>query len=412
MIANMLRIAARYNNLDTFEDGYGINLLPLARLAEKYYRKDPCERFYPKDTSTINRLEDLSFIGRIHKAISMIQFKLEAEVIKNHPEFNLDDRLLLDKINYENKTINIDGSTYDLLDGSFPTIDPDKPYELNDDELEVMKHLRHLLMHNEMIQAHARYLIEKGSIYLIYNYNLLFHAAIPLTDDGSYASFEINGQSYQGKSLFDQFDRVIRTAYYKRYDKFVKEKDYFIYLWQGEYSPLFGKSTMKTFERYFIKDNKTHKELMNPYYQLREEDHILNQIYDDFGLVHNRSKIINGHVPLDVTKGDQVVLAKNRIYTIDGGMSKQYSEKTSIGGYSLISDSYAYFLVSHERFNTFKDLIEEEEDIITVTRYEEINQRRTYIYDTNKGEELKSRINDLFELLNAYRSGQVFVRKD
>jgi fructose-1,6-bisphosphatase-3 len=412
MIANMLRIAARYNNLDTFEDGYGINLLPLARLAEKYYRKDPCERFYPKDTSTINRLEDLSFIGRIHKAISIIQFKLEAEIINKHPEFNLDDRLLLDKIDYENKTINIDGSTYDLLDGSFPTIDPNKPYELNDDELEVMKHLRHLLMHNEMIQAHARYLIEKGSIYLIYNYNLLFHAAIPLTDDGDYASFEINGKSYQGRSLFDQFDRVIRTAYYKRYDKRVKEKDYFIYLWQGKYSPLFGKSTMKTFERYFIKDKKTHKELMNPYYHLREEDHILNQIYDDFALVHNRSKIINGHVPLDVTKGDQVVLAKNRIYTIDGGMSKQYSEKTSIGGYSLISDSYAYFLVSHERFNTFKDLIEEEEDIITVTRYEEINQRRTYIYDTNKGEELKSRINDLFELLNAYRSGQVFVRKD
>jgi len=411
MIANMIRIAARYNNLDTFEDGYGINLLPLARLADKFYRHDECKRFYPKDTSTINRLEDLTFIARMHKAISIIQFKLEYQIIQKHPEFELDDRLLLDQIDYQKHTIAIDGQSYDLLDGSFPTINPKKPFELNKDEAEVIGHLRQLLLHNEMIQSHARYLVEKGSMYLIYNHNLLFHAAIPLNESGDYASFDIDGESYQGKGLMDKFDRIVRSAYYKRYDHDNGLKDYFIYLWQGKYSPLFAKSSMKTFERYMIADKKTHKETMNPYFRLRTQKETLQMIYDSFDLKFNQSKIINGHVPLDITKGEEVVLADKHIYNIDGGMSKQYSDKTDIGGYSLISDSYAYFLVSHERFDTYKQLIEEERDIIAVTQSEEINQRRTYIFDTNKGEELKSRINDLFELLNAYRSGEIAVPK-
>ena len=412
MIANMIRIAARYNNLDTFEDGYGINLLPLARLADKYYRKDPCEVFYPKDTTTIDRLEDLSFIARIQKAISIIQFKLEADIIRRHPEFDMDDRLLLDKIDYKNHTIELDGVNYNLLDGSFPTIDIDNPYQLNEDEQDVIRHLKQLMLHNEMLQSHARYLIEKGSMYLIYNYNLLFHAAIPFTQEGDFASFKVDDQEYSGKALFDKLERLIRSAYYNRYDPDQNEKDYFMYLWQGRYSPLFAKSAMKTFERYFLKEKPLQKEYKNSYFRLRLKEDILAKIYEEFSLNESKSKIINGHVPLDITKGDEVVLANKRIYNIDGGMSKQYSNETSIGGYSLISDSYAYFLVSHERFNTYKELIETEKDIISVTRSEEINQRRTYIYDTNKGEELKSRINDLFELLSAYRSGEIIVRKD
>jgi len=412
MIANMIRIAARYNNLDTFEDGYGINLLPLARLADKYYRKDPCEVFYPKDTTTIDRLEDLSFIARIQKAISIIQFKLEADIIRRHPEFDMDDRLLLDKIDYKNHTIELDGVNYNLLDGSFPTIDIDNPYQLNEDEQDVIRHLKQLMLHNEMLQSHARYLIEKGSMYLIYNYNLLFHAAIPFTQEGDFASFKVDDQEYSGKALFDKLERLIRSAYYNRYDQDQNEKDYFMYLWQGRYSPLFAKSAMKTFERYFLKEKPLQKEYKNSYFRLRLKEDILAKIYEEFSLNESKSKIINGHVPLDITKGDEVVLANKRIYNIDGGMSKQYSNETSIGGYSLISDSYAYFLVSHERFNTYKELIETEKDIISVTRSEEINQRRTYIYDTNKGEELKSRINDLFELLSAYRSGEIIVRKD
>ena len=411
MIANMLRIAARYNNLDTFEDGYGINLLPLARLADKYYRHDPCQVFYPKDTTTINRLEDLSFIARIHKAITVIQLKLEYQIIKDHPEFVLDDRLLLDKIDYDRQMITINGKAYRLTDSSFPTIDPLNPYTLNKDEADVIKHLRQLLLHNEMIQNHARYLIEKGSMYLIYNQNLLFHAAIPLEDNGEYAPLYIEGKAYRGKTLFDQLDRMVRQAYYNRYDEKEQARDYFLYLWQGKYSPLFAKSSMKTFERYFLKEKVLHKEDMNAYYHLRTDKTILKKIYKTFGLKMSHSKIINGHVPLDITRGDHVVLADKHIYTIDGGMSKQYAQKTDIGGYSLISDSYAYFLVSHERFDTYKRLIENEMDIIAVTQSEEINQRRTYIYDTSKGKEIQSRIDDLFELLEAYRSGKILVPK-
>lgn len=412
MIANMIRIAARYNNLDTFEDGYGINLLPLARLADKYYRDDHCEAFYPKDTLMINRLEDLTFIARIHKAISIIQFKLEADIILRHPEFNLDDRLLLDKIDFDKGIINIDGHHYDLTDSHFPTIDPKTPFKLNRDELEVIKHLRQLVYHNEMFQNHARYLMEKGSMYLIYNHNLLFHAAIPMLETGEFAKVMIKGKEFKGKALMDRFDQLIRTAYYNRYEQNLIEKDYFIYLWQGENSPLFAKSSMRTFERYFIKSKSVHKEVMNPYFSLRIKEAVLDKVYEDFELNIQKSKIINGHVPLDITQGDEVVLANKRIYSIDGGMSKQYSGKTNIGGYSLISDSYAYFLVSHDRFDSYKKLINGEKDIITVTRSEEINQRRTYIYDTNKGIEIKSKINDLMELLNAYRSGQTFDYKD
>ncbi|MCF7923638.1 MAG: fructose-1,6-bisphosphatase [Candidatus Izimaplasma sp.] len=412
MIANVIRIAARYNNLDTFEDGYGINLIPLARLAEKYYRNDPCKEFYPKDSSNINNLEDLSFIARIHKAISIIQFKLEGEVIKRNPTFDLDDRLLLDKLDFNKNQIKISNQYFDLLDSNFPTIDKKNPYRLNKEEQEVINHLNQLFLHNEMLQSHARYVIEKGGLYLLYNYNLLFHAALPLTNDGSFAQVEINGSKYSGKALFDHFDKKVRTAYYNRYDSLNGDKDVFLYLWQGKYSPLFGKSAMRTFERYFIGDKKTHREDKNPYYKYREKEDVLKRIYQEFGLDYKKSKIINGHVPLDITKGEQVVLANKHVYTIDGGMSKQYADKTNIGGYSLISDSHAYFLVSHERFDTYKKLIEKEEDIITVTRSEELNKSRTYIYDTNKGEELKSQINDLFELLNAYRSGDIHVFQD
>jgi fructose-1,6-bisphosphatase-3 len=338
----------------------------------------------------------------------VIQFKLEADIIKRHPEFQMDDRLLLDCIDYENQQIEIDGQLYDLEDGYFPTIDPENPYQLNDEESEVIQHLKRLILHNEMFQNHARYLMEKGSMYLIYNHNLLFHAAIPLELDGQFAKFKINRHVYEGKALMDRFDKLIRKVYYNRYESNLKDRDYFLYLWQGAKSPLFAKSSMRTFERYFIKDKTLHKEKMNPYFSLRTTQDVLNRIYEAFDLNHKHSKIINGHVPLDVTKGDEVVLAGKRIYSIDGGMSKQYSEKTNIGGYSLISDSYAYFLVSHDRFDSYKKLIESEKDIIAVTRSEEMNQRRTYIYDTNKGEVLKSRIDDLMELLNAYRLGQTF----
>ncbi|HQN74447.1 MAG TPA: fructose-1,6-bisphosphatase [Bacillota bacterium] len=412
MVANVIRIAARYNNLDCFEDGYGINLIPLARLAEKYYKKDECSLFIPKGLNVnYKKTEDLSFIGRIHKAITIIQFKLEHNLITRKPGFMLEDRLLLDKIDFNDNTVLINGVKYPLLDHSFPTINPKKPYALNKDEEEVINHLTQLFLHNEMLQKHARYLVQNGSMYLKYNNNLLFHAAVPLTEDRQFLKQTINGKEYYGRGLFDEFDRLVRSAFLNRYEKDNFDKDYFYILWQSGASPLFGKHSMKTFERYFIADKKTHKEITNPYYKYRLEEDVLRMIYDEFELDFNKSKIVNGHVPLDITKGDQVVLANKRIYSIDGGMSKEYADRTNIGGYSLISDSHAYFLVSHERFDNYQTLINQEKDIVSITRSEELNTRRTYIYDTNKGTELKEKINDLLQLLEAYRNGTITEKK-
>ena len=408
MVANVLRIAARYSNLDYLEDGYGISMLALARFAHKYYEDDPCTEFIPKNKEFLKD-EDLNFMAKVHKAISIIQFKLEKQVVDNNPNFNLEDRLLFHKIDYKTNTIEIDGKIYDLIDSNFPTVDPKDPYKLTREEKEVIDHLTQLFLHNEMLQKHAKYLIQKGSMYLKYNGNLLFHAVIPIDANGNFIAQEFDGLLYKGKALFDVLEQKVRRAYLDRYTK-GRDKDIFMYLWQGGTSPLFGKHAMKTFERYFIKDKDIRKEHTNPYYKVRLEEQALKKIYAEFDLDFNKAKIINGHVPLDITKGDRVVLGNHRIYSIDGGMSKQYSDTTSIGGYSLISDSHAYFLVSHERFNSYIELIESEKDIVNVTRSEEINEKRTYIYHTDQGSEIKERIKDLSKLLEAYRSGSIKER--
>ena len=405
MVANVLRIAARYTNLDYLEDGYGISMLPLARFAHKYYEDDPCTEFIPKNREEVAD-EDLNFMAKIHKAISIIQFKLEKNVIDHNPNYQLNDRLLLHKIDYENHTINIDGNTYPLLDSHFPTIDPKNPYALTPEEKDVIDHLTQLFLHNEMLQKHAKYLIQKGSMYLKYNGNLLFHAVIPMQIDGTFQTQEFDGLLYKGKALFDICEKKIRQAYLNRYTP-AHDKDIFMYLWQGPTSPLFGKHTMKTFERYFIADKNLRKENNNPYYKLRLEEKSLRRIFDEFGLDFQKSKIVNGHVPMDITKGDQVILGNHRIYSIDGGMSKQYADTTSIGGYSLISDSHAYFLVSHERFDHYTQLIEKERDIVSVTRSEELNSKRTYIYNTDQGKEVQDKIDDLYKLVEAYRNGSI-----
>ena len=410
MVANVIRIAARYNNLDCLEDGYGINLLPLARFASRVYRDDPCTLFLPKGDSELytHDDDDRSFVAKMHKAITIIQFKLERDIILRNPHFKLNDRLLLEKINHQDNTITIDNKTYTLKDTKFPTVDFNHdPYRLTVEERDVINHLTHLFMHNEMLQKHVKYLFQKGSMILKYNNNLLFHAAIPLNEDGTFMSQRLDGKTYQGKSLFDAYEQSIRQAYLNRYSKVNPDLDIFMMLWQGASSPLFAKHAMKTFERYFIADKSIHKELTNPYFKLRTNADVLDRIYKEFNLNKKHSKLINGHIPLDITKGEDVILANKRIYNIDGGMSKQYKGKTTIGGYTLISDSYAYYLVSHERFSSYMKLIQEEKDIVSITHSEDINNRRTYIYDTDKGQELKDRINDLAALINAYRTGEI-----
>lgn len=405
-ICNVLRNSAKYNILDTIEEGYGISLLPLAQLALKYYSDDTCERFIAKNSSLTDK-DKLSLVAKMHKALAVMQFKLEKALIDRNPSFEMEDRLLLDKINYSEGTIEIDGNVIPLMDSSFPTIDPDSPYTLIQDEIDVLDQLKKAFLNSDLLQTHIKELFHIGQIYLIYNNNLLFHGCIPLDENGEFLSFEIDGKSYKGKALFDVLDQFVRTAYLNRYQKDNAQKDYFVYLWQGRRSPLFGKDAMKTFESYFIEDKSYSKEYENAYFTLRENELVLKNIYDEFDINFETSKIINGHVPVDISIGDSPIKANGKIYTIDGGMSKQYSKKINIGGYTLVSDSYKLFLISHNRFDTKEQLIEDELDIISLVRSEEMNKKRLHIYDTNKGAKISSQIDDLYQLLEAYRSGQI-----
>ncbi len=403
-IANVIRIAARYNNLDCLEDGYGINLRPLAMFAVATYQDDPCDSFMPSGNEEEKVYSQRDLVAKIHKAISIIQFKVEAAVIQRRPEFELEHRLLLDKINSSNATITINGKSYKLKDTSFASVDPANPFALSEEEARVIAHLEQNFLSNELLQQHIRWMFDKGSMVLPFNQSLLFHAAVPLTEEGDFLSHTFERKSYAGASLFRFLEQKIRIAYQNRHKKDVPERDYFVFLWQGKASPLFAKHQMTTFERYFIADKSTHLEIMNPYFRLREEPETVAKILAEFGM-GSTCKIINGHVPLDVTQGEPAVVSNDQVILIDGGMSKQFASRTSIGGYTLIADSYAYFLVSHERFSSHMSLIDSEEDIISVTRYQELSNRRQYVYDTDIGRKLQQTILDLQALIQAYRDG-------
>ena len=403
-ICNVLRNSARYNLLDTLEEGYGINLLPLSQFALKYYKDDTCEIFKPKSANVIDE-DRIKLVAKMHKALAIMQFKLEKSLADRNPTFDFEDRLLLDKINFNDSTITLNGITYPLLDTSFPTVDPSDPFNLLEDEIKVLNQLQRAFLNSDLLQTHIKHLFNIGQMYLIYNNNLLFHGCIPLNKSGELEELDIDGTLYKGKGLFDKLDQKIRSSYLNRYSPNNKEKDYFVYLWQGKKSPLFGKDSMKTFERYFIKDKATHKETENSYFTLREDKDILKNIYDEFNIDFATSKIINGHVPIDISVGGNPIKADGRIYSIDGGMSKQYSAKINIGGYTLVSDSYKLFLISHDRFDTKEKLISKEKDIISVVQSEEMNLNRLYMYDTNKGKSIQSQIEDLYKLLEAYRQG-------
>ena len=400
-IANVIRIAARYGHLDALEDGYGINLRPLASLASTLYKNDNASVFKPVPKET-GGLDDETLLSRMHKAITLIQFKLEHAIIKRHPEYEMDDRLLLDKI--KEGSVLLD-KPYPLKDDYLPSIDPNHPYELSDGEAQVMEHLRQVFIHNELLQRHIKYLLEKGSLYLKTNDNLLFHANIPVHEDGTFMSIKLEDKKVFGKSLFETMERLIRKAFLNRYETDDSLQDIFLFAWQGKASPLFGKDAMKTFERYFIEDKKTHQETLNPYFKLRHQEAFVKQCLIEFGCDPDKAKIINGHVPLDITKGEDVVLAGKKVFLIDGGMSKEYKTKTRVGGYTLISDSYAYYLVAHSRFENYKTLIENEEDIISLTHSEDLRSRRSFVYDTDIGTSLNDTIEDLKALIDAYRTG-------
>lgn len=409
-LSNVIRICTRYANLETIEEGYGINLLPLATFALETYKDDPCTQFYPKLSYETNyREKDIELIAKMHKAISIIQFKLEYEVSKRRKEFEMDHRLLLHKINFEDFTIDLYGKTYKLNDTHFPTIDPNDPYKLTEEENNLIDKLKSSFINSEKLQKHVRFLYSKGSIYSTYNSNLLYHGCISMDENGKFVDFNINNCKYSGKSLLDFFDITAREAYFEKSDRSNKEFaiDMLWYLWTGAHSPLFGKDRMTTFERYFINDKETHIEIKNPYFTLRNSEDVCKSILKEFSLDPETSHIVNGHVPVKTTKGESPIKANGKLIVIDGGFSKAYQPETGIAGYTLIYNSFGLMLTCHEPFESIQKAIEDEQDILSTTIVlEQTNQRKT-VSDTDIGIELTHQINDLKMLLAAYRKGLI-----
>ena len=407
-IATVIRIAARYGSLDTLEDGYGINLIPLATFALDTYSNTNCDTFSIKYNTDYNT-KDLSLDMKIHKAIAIMQFKLEGQVIMKHPEFLMDDRLLLDKIDYEKKTVMAYGKEYPMNDTDFPTIDPKNPYALTPDEEQVMERIRQAFLKCEKLQKHVRFLYSNGGLYKVYNSNLLYHGCMPMDGEGNFLSVDVDGKDYQGKQLYDILDNYARKGYYAKNDpaEMRKAQDYIWYIWAGPNSPVFGKDKMTTFERYFIEDKETHKETKNAYYSLLDREDILNKILDEFELDTRKSHIVNGHVPVELKKGESPIKCDGKLLIIDGGFSKAYQPKTGIAGYTLIYNSYGLVLAAHEPFESVEKAVSDGNDIVSHTILVQHVVRRKTVADTDNGKVMRENIRDLENLLQAYREGTI-----
>lgn len=411
-IATVLRFSARYGNLDILEDGYGINLLPLFKFAIDTYKDDPCECFRLHYREGEYDLANAQMDRKMHKAIAIIQFKLEGQMIKKHPEFRMEDRLLLDKINIEKGTVIIEGKKYQLKDSNFPTLDPNDPYKLSVREEEVMEKLKAAFINCDKLQEHVRFLYRKGSLYKVYNNNLLYHGCVPLNDKGKFLEVELCGHKYKGKALYDELEKWLRKGYYA-IDPEEKQigMDMLWYTWCHKNSPVFGKDKMATFERYFIEDKETHLELKNPYYTWYDKDETVTMILNEFGLNSSESRIINGHVPVETKKGELPIKCGGRLLVIDGGFSKAYQPKTGIAGYTLTYNSYGFLLAAHEPFESVEKAVETGSDIHSETVLVQHVERRKTVADTDTGKEIKETIEELEELLRAYRKGELVEKE-
>lgn len=413
-ICNVIRISAKYNNLSTIEEDYGINLIPLATFAMEFYKDDPCEHFKPiKSTHDELTQNELNLISKMNKAITIIQFKQEYAVVKRHPEYNMENSLLLHKINFEKNTVEINGHEYLLNDTMFPTINPKNPYELTKEEKDVMDKISLSFKNSEKLQQHTRFLFSKGSLYTIYNSNLLYHGCIPMDENRNFKVLNIDGKNYSGKRLLDKLERIAREGYFNTTNPIAKQNgmDTMWFLWCGPDSPLYGKDRMTTFERCFIDNSESYKEEQSYYYQWRDEEDTCNKILEEFGLNPENSHIVNGHVPVKVSKGESPIKAKGKLLVIDGGFAKAYQSQTGIAGYTLTYDSWGLKLTSHEPFESTVEAIEKEKDILSTTVILERAIRRKCVGDTDIGEELKSQISDLKLLLSAYRQGLLKERQ-
>lgn len=408
LICNVIRISAKYGNLNLLEDGYGINLVPLARLAMNRYDKDSCSCFkldYREDEYDVG---DVLLDKKMHKAIAIMQFKLEGQMILKHPEFKMQDRLLLDKIDPEKGVVMMDGQEYELRDSHYPTVDWEHPYELSSDERDVMDRLKTAFINCEKLQKHIRFLLTKGSLYNVYNGNLLYHGCVPLNEDGTFTEVEIYGKKYSGKALYDVLENYARKGYYSiNPEEKHKGQDIMWFIWENKNSPVFGKEKMTTFERYFVTDKSTHCEPKNPYYTLLEKEEIVNKILAEFGLSGREAHIINGHIPIEAKKGESPVKCNGKLLIIDGGFSKAYQPKTGIAGYTLIYNSYGLVLAAHEPFESVEKAVNEGTDIVSHTILVQHVRSRKTVADTDNGKLMKENIKDLEELLAAYREGTI-----
>lgn len=411
-ICNVIRLSLRYGNLPTLEEGYGINLVPLATFAMETYKNDPCTEFIPKTSGGASQLDEktLRLTAQMHKAIAVIQFKVESQIIAKHPEWKMNDRCLFEHVDYQNGTIDLQGKTYKMSSCSFPTINPAAPSELSPEEEILISKLHHSFSVCEKLHKHIRVMLQHGCMYGIYNNNLLFHASCPLNEDGSLKEVEIYpGKKYSGRALMHHTGMQIRTAFQQ--DSAPEERDYaidyFLYLWCGPDSPLFDKSKMATFERYFIADQETHVEEKGYYFKLRDDEEVIDHILDAFGVVGSNRHIINGHVPVRTLKGENPIKANGKLMVIDGGFSKAYHNETGIAGYTLVYHSRGFQLVQHEPFTSTEDAIKRGTDIKSTTQIVEMSNRRMLVADTDIGVELRKQIDDLEELLYAYRHGYI-----
>ncbi len=408
-IANVIRLCARYANLDILEDGYGINLLPLAMFANQVYGDDDCKcfRFHGKPEYTNAEMETEI---KMHKAISVIQFKLEGQLIKENPEFELDSRNLLHTVDVEKGTVMVDGRECKIMDTNFPTVDWNDPYALTPEEEEIIDRLEKAFLGCEKLQEHVRFLLTKGGLYKVYNSNLLYHGCVPLDENGKFKQVPLYGKVYSGKALYEKLDSYIRKGFFA-IDKAERErgKNIMWYIWLHENSPLFGKDKMATFERYLVDDEEARREKKNPYYDLLDNEKVIDSILEEFGLTVGESHIINGHVP--VKKGERPVKCNGKVFVIDGGLSKAYHKETGIAGYTLIYSSYGMILVAHNPFESAEKAILNETDIHSENMTVQRNLYRETVGDTDAGKEMKETIKDLEKLLEAYRSGELSERR-
>lgn len=406
-IANVIRICSRYDNLATLEEGYGINIRPLSMFAINTYADDECKNFFPK-SKELSRYSnsDKIIISKIHKAISVIQFKLEGQLIKKHPEYKMKDRLFLDKIDFEKGTVIVNGKEYELNDKNFPTIDKKNPYKLSEEETEIVERLKNSFIHSEKLNTHINFLYSKGHIYQNFNQNVLFHGCVPMLENGEFEQVEILGKKCKGKELMEHIENVAHKAYFGDSNGKNQEAiDYMWYFWCGPKSPLFGKDKAATFERYFLNEKELHKENKNPYYEEINKEEICNKILENFGVSIEEGHIINGHIPVKVKDGESPIRAKGKLIVIDGGFSKAYQSTTGIAGYTLTYNSNGLVLAVNEPFESKQKAIEYGSDIKSEIILQENVEKRKSVRDTDIGEKLSGEIVDLKKLLIAYREG-------